>query len=53
MGGADSGRPAQARNGVVHIPHDRAIGDWPYRIQSEVRWHTGGRLFEEYQYVGV
>lgn len=27
------------------------IGGWPYCIQSQVRWHTGGRLVEDCQYV--
>jgi hypothetical protein len=27
------------------------IGGWPYCIQSEVSWHTGGRQVEDCQYV--
>jgi hypothetical protein len=27
------------------------VGGWPYCLQSEVCWHTGGRLVEDCQYV--
>ncbi|HEX8857672.1 MAG TPA: hypothetical protein VGC06_01025 [Actinomycetes bacterium] len=27
------------------------IGGWPYCLQGEVRWHAGGRLVEDCEYV--
>lgn len=42
---------AESRDPAALTFDGTKVGGWPYCIQGEVRWHTGGRLVEDCQYL--